>query len=238
MRNATVIIPAHLGSSRVRRKCLLEIQGKTLLQRCFESVLNSGFTPYIATADEEILNVAEGFGAEVILTSEEPRNGTERVAEACRFLRLAENDIIVNVQSDMWGWTSTDFITAPIDEMPGSCGVTTIYSVLHAQAYPIDLRREDVVKVLEKPRGNGLGFATFTREPEYDPDLLLGVHYGVYAYLRGMLEAYLYKPVSRGEKRERLEQLRWDVPIKAVPVYDYAHKIDTPEDIRLGRWRG
>ena len=51
----------------------------------------------IATCDQEIKEVSEGFGARVIMTKDTHVRGTDRVAEAALHV---EADIIINVQGD------------------------------------------------------------------------------------------------------------------------------------------
>ena len=52
----------------------------------------------VATDDARIADHAAGFGAEVVMTSSEARNGTERCAEVAE--RLPGFDVIVNLQGD------------------------------------------------------------------------------------------------------------------------------------------
>ena len=53
----------------------------------------------VATDDDRIRDVAEGFGAEVVMTSESCGNGTERCAEAHTALGVGY-EIVVNLQGD------------------------------------------------------------------------------------------------------------------------------------------
>ena len=77
------MIPARGGSSRFNMKPLAQICGKPVLYwvwkhskevDCFEEV-------YVATDNEEIKAVAEGFGAKVIMTSPDCETATERLYE-------------------------------------------------------------------------------------------------------------------------------------------------------------
>ncbi|GLT68496.1 hypothetical protein SLA2020_407200 [Shorea laevis] len=95
------IIPARFGSSRFQGKPLVPILGKPMIQRTWEraklaTTLNKLF---VATDDERIAEICQGFGADVIMTSESCRNGTERCSEALQKLRK-KFDIVVNIQGD------------------------------------------------------------------------------------------------------------------------------------------
>ena len=79
-----VVIPARLNSLRFPKKILFNIKGLPMLEHVRRRVLLSKKVDnvFIATCDNEIKNVMESFGANVIMTSAKHLNGTSRVAEA------------------------------------------------------------------------------------------------------------------------------------------------------------
>ena len=84
-----VVIPARYASTRYPGKPLVELKGasgisKSLIRRSWEaaSAVSNVDRVVVATDDERIKQAAEDFGAEVVMTSEACRNGTERCAEA------------------------------------------------------------------------------------------------------------------------------------------------------------
>src|SRR3989338_8117192 len=93
------VIPSRYGSTRFPGKPLVSILGRPLLQHVWEAVSQSSFIQkvIIATDDEKIRRVAEGFGAHVEMTGQ-CASGTERVREVA--LRFPEHDIVLNVQGD------------------------------------------------------------------------------------------------------------------------------------------
>jgi len=96
-----IIIPARMASSRLPGKLLLEFSGKTILEHVFLKALQvPAKSVTIATDDEQIFAVANGFGAAVLMTDKNHQSGTERVAEASRLLGIKSTDIIVNLQAD------------------------------------------------------------------------------------------------------------------------------------------
>ena len=104
--NVTIVIPARYESTRYPGKPLVSLKGasgtsKSLIQRSWEAAMSvPGVSRVVvATDDNRIESAAKSFGAEVIMTSSECRNGTERCAESLE--QLDEDvEIIVNLQGD------------------------------------------------------------------------------------------------------------------------------------------
>src|SRR5437588_9009747 len=93
------IIPARLAATRLPDKPLLDICGKPMIQRVWERAQMSACLDdvLIATPDERIRAVVEGFGGRAVMTSDIHRSGTDRLAEAATKL---DAEIIVNIQGD------------------------------------------------------------------------------------------------------------------------------------------
>ncbi|RLM99944.1 hypothetical protein C2845_PM06G02080, partial [Panicum miliaceum] len=98
---AVGIIPARFASSRFEGKPLAHILGKPMIQRTWERVMLASSLDHVvvATDDERIADCCRGFGADVIMTSESCRNGSERCCEALQKLGK-RYDIVVNIQGD------------------------------------------------------------------------------------------------------------------------------------------
>ena len=94
------IIPARYASTRFPGKPLVDIHGKSMLQRVYEQASKSELVDriIIATDDSRIFEHALGFGAEVQMTQDYHLSGTDRVAEVAR--TILEADIILNIQGD------------------------------------------------------------------------------------------------------------------------------------------
>ena len=94
-----VVIPARFASSRFPGKPLIDINGKAMIEhvymRCVDAVGQSAV--FVATDSVNIKNQVNGFGGQVIMTSEKCLTGTDRLAEANESLDL---DFLVNVQGD------------------------------------------------------------------------------------------------------------------------------------------
>ena len=94
-----VIIPARLNSERFPNKILLDLKGLPMIEHVRRRVLLANNTEevYIATCDEAIKEALEVFGAKVIMTSNQHKNGTTRVAEAVENIDCSE---VILVQGD------------------------------------------------------------------------------------------------------------------------------------------
>ncbi|PIN08920.1 3-deoxy-manno-octulosonate cytidylyltransferase [Handroanthus impetiginosus] len=95
------IIPARFASSRFEGKPLVHILGKPMIQRTWERAKMAKSLDHVvvATDDDKIAECCRGFGADVVMTSESCRNGTERCNEALQKLGK-QYDVVVNIQGD------------------------------------------------------------------------------------------------------------------------------------------
>ena len=101
-----IIIPARFASTRYPGKPLVGIRGaegsvKSLIQRSWDCAraVPGNVGVWVATDDDRIAEEVSRFGGEVVMTSVDCANGTERCAEAAAKLGdVAE--IFVNLQGD------------------------------------------------------------------------------------------------------------------------------------------
>ena len=101
-----VVIPARYASTRYPGKPLVALRGaggnaRSLIRRSWDAAMEVKGVDrvVVATDDDRIRTAAEGFGAEVVMTSTDCQNGTERCAEALDALG-GGYDIVVNLQGD------------------------------------------------------------------------------------------------------------------------------------------
>lgn len=221
-----VVIPARYASTRYPGKPLVPLTGatgeaKTLIQRSWEAACAvSGVDRIvIATDDDRIAGAAEGFGAEVVMTSSEARNGTERCAEAHAALG-GGFDTIVNLQGDA-PLTPPWFIEALIERMRTDEALDVATPVLRCDGATLAALKGDRAAgrvggttAVFDAHENALFFSKevipFTSQT-YDPAAQTPVfhHVGVYAYTAAALAAYPLWPMGTLERLEGLEQLRF-----------------------------
>jgi len=234
--NVVGVIPSRLGSTRLARKPLALIAGRTMIERVYEGARASQKLSrlVVATDSEEILSHCRGKGIDAELTSAAHVSGTDRIREiAGRF----PADLYVNIQGDepMVTGGHVDALIAPFEVSP-SVEVATL-------ALPLargEERDPNTVKVVGRLDGRAL---YFSRSPiPFDRDAA-GVsyrkHLGFYAYRPSALERFSALAPSPLEIAERLEQLRFlengiDIHLAEAPADTWS--VDTAEDLaRLER---
>jgi 3-deoxy-manno-octulosonate cytidylyltransferase (CMP-KDO synthetase) len=97
--NYVVVIPARFKSLRLPGKPLVDIHGKSLLQRTYEQCIKAVKKElvYVATDSVGIYNHCISLNIKVEMTSEDCLTGTDRIAE---FSKKVEADVYINVQGD------------------------------------------------------------------------------------------------------------------------------------------
>lgn len=213
----TVVIPARFGSTRLPGKPLLDIHGKSLVQRVWEQAQQSSAERVIiATDDHRIQAAAEAFGAQVCMTSASHPSGTDRLQEVAAQLALPPDAIVVNVQGDepLIPPAVIDQVAANLARFPVA-GIATLCENIHAIN---DLTSPNVVKVVANTQGMALYFSrapipyprdAFARNSSEMPGTgTWQRHIGIYAYRAGFLHQFVGWPAAPQEQLECLEQLR------------------------------
>ncbi len=231
------VIPARYGSSRLEGKPLALIAGKSMIQRVYEQTQKSKVVTrtIVATDDDRIVKEVKAFGGNAVMTSDSCRSGTDRVAETADILKLAPDDIIVNIQGDQ-----PVFNPLTIDELilPFSKDKDLLMSTL---AFKIQDKREITdpkdVKVTLDNNGFALYFsrAQIPYPRDNDTNVDYYKHLGFYAYTKQFLDKLVSLPSGSCEQIEKLEQLRvleFGYKIKVVITEYDSPEIDLPEDIK------
>lgn len=243
-----IIIPARYQSSRFPGKPLVMVAGKSMIERVHaiaKSVAGVDAV-YVATDDGRIRDAARAFGAEVLMTSSDCRNGTERVAEAMTLLN-EDYDLYVNLQGDA-PLTPPHFIRALIDAMAADPGCDMGTPAVRCDAAALARFKEDRrngrvggTTVVTDAKGRALYFSKevipFTPEGPPPSPVPVFHHVGLYAYRPALLERYRLAPPGRLEQLEGLEQLRvleTGGTIRVVEVDAHGRpfwEINNPEDV-------
>lgn len=235
---AVGIIPARYASVRLPAKPLVDLCGKSMIQRVWEGASESSLLErvVVATDDERIADACRVFGAEVVLTSPDLLSGTDRIAAAHRALEQ-QYDIVVNIQGDeplLRGSLVDSLVQALYDSEADVATPVTAISLLE------DLVNPAVVKVAMHPAGRALYFSRspipFFRDAAQHDWLSrypYKKHIGLYAYRIAALERFVALPPSLLERAESLEQLRLledGAVFHCVETDIHLVAIDTPED--------
>jgi 3-deoxy-manno-octulosonate cytidylyltransferase (CMP-KDO synthetase) len=212
---ALAVIPARLGSTRLPRKPLHIIAGRTLVEWVWRRVIVAPFFDkvVIATDSEEIAEHARSFGALVELTSPDHPSGTDRVAEVAMRIPYQKYDYIVNIQGDEPFMQEAHLEGALRMIRDEGWEVGTVASPIVSRD---EWKTPTVVKVVLGVDGRAMYFSRapipFMRDGEPGPAEFEGGqflrHIGVYSYTRDALRRWVALPEAPLEILERLEQLR------------------------------
>ncbi|MBF0343079.1 MAG: 3-deoxy-manno-octulosonate cytidylyltransferase [Nitrospirae bacterium] len=231
------IIPARYDSSRFPGKPLALIQGKPMIQHVYEAASKavSLSAVIVATDDQRIREVVEGFGAVAVMTATTHLSGSDRIAEVAQGLNA---DIIVNIQGDepmLKAEMVDDCISLLSDER---AAMSTLKKLITNQEEILDT---NVVKVVTDAEGFALYFSRMSIPFCRDTlDIKYFKHIGIYGYRREVLLSLRQRPECLAEKAEKLEQLRalhYGYRIKVLETTVHTHAVDTPEDIgKVEQW--
>ena len=113
------MIPARLESSRLPEKALVDICGLPMVVHTYK---RAGYAKklddlYVVTDSEKIRKTVEEHGGKVLMTSRHHKTGSDRLAEACKYI---DCDIVVNIQGDepLVDPDHIDAIVTPLIEDP------------------------------------------------------------------------------------------------------------------------
>jgi len=235
-----IIIPARLDSSRLPKKVLLDLKGKTVIQRVYEQCLKVKNVDgvYIATDSIEIKEVCETFTNHVIITKSTHQSGTDRIGEAVSAIAC---DIVINVQGDE-PFIEPSLIEALVNSFSNS--EISMSSAMSKINNVKDLHNSNVVKVVTDLHNNALFFSRSlipfprdVKEISIANEVLKKYqffrHIGIYGYRKDFLLKFVNMEQSYLEKIEKLEQLRAlenGFKIKMIDANSSLIGIDTQED--------
>ena len=249
-----IAIPARYASTRYPGKPLVTLRGpdgdKTLIRRSWEAAMAVSGTSrvVVATDDTRIADHAAGFGAEVVMTSSDARNGTERCAEVAG--KLPGFDVIVNLQGDAPltpPWFVEDLIAGLAADPAADIATPVLRCDGRAFAGFLADRRAGRVGGTTAVFGAGGRALYFSKEvipytgQSYPPDAPTPVfhHVGVYACRPAALLAYPRWPIGPLETVEGLEQLRFlenGRPVLCVQVESRGRQfweLNNPSDVAV-----
>ena len=232
------IIPARYASTRFPGKPLVDIGGKSMIQRVYEQAkkCRSLADVIVATDDQRIFDHVTGFGGKSVMTSETHPSGTDRCAEVA--LMHPEYEVIINIQGDEPFINPRQIDTvAGCFAQPGTQLATLIKQISTTE----ELYNLSTPKVIINTNHEAIYFSRspipHVRGQEPQNWLYHHTYYkhiGIYGYKSDVLQQITRLPVSSLEKAESLEQLRWlenGYRIKTALTDMESHAVDVPEDL-------
>jgi 3-deoxy-manno-octulosonate cytidylyltransferase (CMP-KDO synthetase) len=235
------VIPSRFGSSRFPGKPLIDLAGKSMIQRVYEQAKKSKLLSdvIVATDDERIFNHVEKFGGKAMMTSSSHQSGTDRCAEILEKLN-SDFHAVINIQGD------EPFINPDQIDLLAKCFddyKTELATLINRTEDSSLIQNPNRIKVVIDKNNQALYFSRsaipFMKEiptsdwAKHHPYFL---HIGIYGYRSDILKSITKLPVSSLEKTESLEQLRWlenGYRIKVAETNFESYSIDSPEDVSL-----
>lgn len=239
----TVVIPARYSSQRLPGKPLVDIAGKSMIERVVQCAKQSDANRIIvATDDTRVADVVKGFGGEVCMTSVEHPSGTDRLQEVVCQYALGDDEIVVNVQGDE-PLIPAQVINQVADNLRqnSQAVAATLCEKITEYSTVLD---SNAVKVVTDCAGFALYFSRaaipwdrdaygYTKEAVVTS--LARRHIGVYSYRVSLLHQFVQWPVAMLEQVEKLEQLRILANGRKIHVADACTEvpggIDTQTDL-------
>ncbi len=232
------IIPARYASTRFPAKPLVDIAGKSMIQRVYEQVQKSKRVSdtIVATDNQKIFDHVLSFGGKVCMTNESHVSGTDRCYEALTLQQTAY-EYVINIQGDE-PFIQPEQIDLLAELLDGKTEIATLVKRIED---PEQLFNPNVVKAVVSVKGEAFYFSRATvphirntTENEWLNKHTFYKHIGMYAYRTDVLKQLTTLPVSSLEKAESLEQLRWlenGFCIKTAETQTETIGIDTPDDL-------
>lgn len=232
MQKFVVVIPARLASTRLPRKPLVTILGKSLIQRTYEQCIKAVAPSlvYVATDSTEIKDHCAALNMNVIMTSSACLTGTDRVTEVANQL---EAKYYVNVQGDEPLINPDDILSVieNIDRFPGE--------IINGYA-PIDsndqYRSVTIPKVVFRPDGRLLYMSRSPIPGNKKADFVKAWRQiCVYAFPKESLQLFAQQQKKTDlEEQEDIEILRFlelGFEVRMIPLSSDSIAVDTPEDV-------
>ena len=228
-------IPARLNSTRLPKKLLREICGKSLIARTYEATVNSNLFDdvLVITNSREIISELENSKIKYIFDDANYQTGTDRIAGVASKI---EADIIINVQGDepfINSNTIKSILNTFTHDKENSIGIVSVMTPIKDEK---ELKNPNNVKVFTDVSNNAIYFSRHSIPFKSDLNISKAhKHVGVYAFRKKSLIEFAKLNVGELESSEKIEALRLienDIKIKMINSNETFIGIDTEEDIQ------
>lgn len=234
------IIPSRIGSMRLPRKPLIDIFGKSLIQRTYESCSKSHLVQdfIVATDSQEIFDHVIGFGGKVMMTGD-CSSGTLRVIEVAQ--KFSDYDYFLNIQGDhpLLEVEHIDSLAIKLQCLSQD-DFAVVTPIVKFQNYE-EVENPNVVKVVFNKEKQALYFSRsiipYLRDKGVDDYLIKygWKHLGLYGFNKKAINFIKQCEISDLEVGESLEQLSWlyqGIKIYCVEVEKDVASVDTYQDLQ------
>jgi len=202
------VVPARIGSTRMRNKMIADIDGKPLIYYTWKQAMKAKKLDavVVATDSEKIAGPLRKYGADVIMTSSKHKTGSDRVSEAARKFKKFRPDIVINMQGDepLLPPRSVDqLVDAMVKDETAVMGTIAIPC-----NDPKKLKDPDVVKTIIDKDKNAIYFSRYPVPYPRTPYKNYYSKLGLFGFRYDFLQKYVKMKQTPLELAESLEQLR------------------------------
>ena len=234
MNKIAIIIPSRLDAQRLPNKPLKLINNKEMILHVYDLAIRAkAGEVYVATPDQQIIDIVKNSGGNAIKTSGNHETGTDRIFEVFKETLNSEPNIIINLQGDMPNLESQAISNLVSYMSKNKCDIGTLASDFNSK---VEINNPNVVKVAVKEKLsnniflNALDFFRTKTKSTYN----LYHHIGIYAFTNKALIRYVSLKRSKLELERKLEQLRAlenNMSIHVGYIRSSPLSVDTEEDL-------
>lgn len=228
------IIPAHMASVRFSRKILYQFHGLPMIEHVRRRAMlcDAISEVIVATCDEEIASVVKGFGGRVVMTGNDHKNGTNRVAEAvkhidCSHVILIQGDEPLLLPRHLSEVTKA-IMSEPLVDSWNATGSIENVDELDRHSF-VKCAINSSNKILYCFRRSP-SFSSFTVQKEFVRKVL-----GIIGYRKRFLLELTSLMESTIEQSESIEQMRIienSYTMKSVAVYPSLPSVNEPSEVK------
>lgn len=230
------IIPARMGASRFPGKPLARLLGRPMIEHVYERTVlcRSLSKVYVATCDEEIRDAVEGFGGNVIMTSDRHERASERVAEAAANLTF---DVAVMVQGDE-PMIHPDMIDEAIAPMEKDVSIACVNLTSRIESEE-EFLSPNTIKVVMDSRGRALYMSRqpipdrpkgdFSRITAFKQVCIIPFRRDALAHFAALAPT----PLETSESIDMMRFIENGIAVQMAETKFSSHAVDTPEDLAL-----
>ena len=236
MKNTAIIIPSRLGAQRFPNKPLAKINNIPMIIHVFNRAKESQIGEvFVATPDNEILQIVNKSGGKAILTERDHNSGSDRIYEIYSKKLKDSFDLIINLQGDMPNIQSNEIIKLEKFMRNNNSDIGTLASSIKNEN---EIKNPNIVKVhveKELKSGDFLNAKDFFRIKSNLSNEKIYHHIGIYAFTSVALTKYVKLTRSKLEIKRNLEQMRAmqnGMKIKVALSNTAPLGVDTKEDLK------
>lgn len=227
-----LVIPARFKSTRLPGKPLIDLDGKSMIQRTYERCLMAcpAERVLVATDDPRIYEHCQDLGINVIMTSSSHNTGTDRLIEVASKIKA---DFYINVQGD-------EPVANPRDiSLIIEAALSNRYAVVNGYCPIMDedqFRLRSIPKCVMDSNDHLLYMSRAPIPATKDDRFMKGWRQVcIYGFTPAALEVFSRNPKkTKLEEIEDIEILRFleaGVQVKMIPLSSESIAVDVPEDV-------